>query len=192
MNALKSLNLLVISLIVVATFSCKKRGTSNSSLRADDEEVANFRDTVSFMGLNDLHGYIRVKDYVLDNGDQKITTKIGGFNTIQEYFRSLQALNPHSVLLDAGDVYQGTIISNYFQGLSLVDSYEKLVVTASTFGNHEFDYGEAQVEPGSKLKKSNNKQGAIKEIIDQAKFGYLSVNVMKADGSPLHDKIKKI
>ncbi len=45
------------------------------------------------------------------------------------------------VILDAGDLFQGTLISNQFKGRSVVDVYDAVGVTAAAVGNHEFDFG---------------------------------------------------
>jgi 5'-nucleotidase len=45
------------------------------------------------------------------------------------------------VVLDAGDMFQGTLVSNQFKGKSVTDVYEALGVTAAAVGNHEFDFG---------------------------------------------------
>ena len=45
------------------------------------------------------------------------------------------------VLLDAGDQFQGSLISNQFQGRSVVDVYNAIGMTAAAIGNHEFDFG---------------------------------------------------
>src|SRR5947209_7671906 len=45
------------------------------------------------------------------------------------------------VILDAGDEFQGTLISNEFRGRSVTDVYNAIGLTASAVGNHEFDFG---------------------------------------------------
>ena len=44
-------------------------------------------------------------------------------------------------LSDAGDNMQSTLISNLFKGESTIDVYNAMGYRASTFGNHEFDWG---------------------------------------------------
>ncbi len=45
------------------------------------------------------------------------------------------------IMLDAGDQFQGSLISNQFQGRSVVDVYNAIGMTAAAIGNHEFDFG---------------------------------------------------
>jgi len=45
------------------------------------------------------------------------------------------------LLLDAGDIMQGSLLSNLQRGLPTVDYYRTIGYDAATFGNHEFDWG---------------------------------------------------
>ena len=47
------------------------------------------------------------------------------------------------LLIDAGDMWQGTLESNLSEGASVVDAYNALGYTAVAIGNHEFDFGPA-------------------------------------------------
>jgi len=53
----------------------------------------------------------------------------------------LEAANPEgSLLLDGGDAFQGTMVSNLAFGRSLVEQMNRLGYTAMAIGNHEFDW----------------------------------------------------
>ena len=45
------------------------------------------------------------------------------------------------LLLDAGDMWQGTLESNLGEGAAVVRAYNALGYDAVTIGNHEFDFG---------------------------------------------------
>lgn len=45
-------------------------------------------------------------------------------------------------LMDAGDIMQGTLLSNLFDGESTIDIYNSLGYDVATLGNHEFDWGQ--------------------------------------------------
>ena len=45
------------------------------------------------------------------------------------------------VLLDGGDLFQGTLVSNLSYGRPIVDYFNKVGYTAAALGNHEFDWG---------------------------------------------------
>lgn len=65
----------------------------------------------------------------------------GGFEARAAIIDSLRALNPNTLLLDAGDMWQGTPYFNMFKGRLEVEAYNLMRYDASTLGNHEFDYG---------------------------------------------------
>ena len=46
-----------------------------------------------------------------------------------------------ALLLDSGDIYQGTSLSNLLEGQSMAAAYQAMGYDAVTIGNHEFDWG---------------------------------------------------
>jgi 5'-nucleotidase len=65
----------------------------------------------------------------------------GGFEARFATIDSLRKLNPNTILLDAGDMWQGSPYFNMFHGKVEVDAYNLMKYNAATIGNHEFDYG---------------------------------------------------
>ena len=55
--------------------------------------------------------------------------------------KKLKAEKPYNVLLDAGDVFSGTLYFNEFEGQADLAIMNYLGYDAMTFGNHEFDLG---------------------------------------------------
>ncbi|MDQ6423142.1 5'-nucleotidase C-terminal domain-containing protein [Paenibacillus sp. LHD-117] len=53
----------------------------------------------------------------------------------------------NSLLLDAGDVFSGTLYFNQYNGLADLWFMNKAGYDAATFGNHEFDEGSATLKP---------------------------------------------
>ncbi len=50
--------------------------------------------------------------------------------------------NPEgTLLLSAGDMFQGTPISNLFRGKPVIETMNRMGFDAMTLGNHEFDWG---------------------------------------------------
>ena len=66
---------------------------------------------------------------------------LGGFEARAAIIDSLRTINPNTILLDAGDMWQGTPYFNLFHGRLEVDAYNLMGYNAATLGNHEFDYG---------------------------------------------------
>src|SRR5438552_15867070 len=54
--------------------------------------------------------------------------------------RRWQDENPNSILVDVGDVYQGTDVSLRNKGALMIDLLNHLEYDASVVGNHEFDW----------------------------------------------------
>lgn len=76
-----------------------------------------------------------------------VTRLFGGLSRRQTLFKQFRAEaaavggNPNILFLDAGDVFQGTLFFNLFNGQADLDFYIDLGYDAFTVGNHEFDKG---------------------------------------------------
>lgn len=71
-----------------------------------------------------------------------------------------------TLLLDAGDLFQGTLASNLSYGRPVVEYYNRMGYAASALGNHEFDWG----------------TDTLRARMRQARFGIFGANVRYADG----------
>lgn len=75
-----------------------------------------------------------------------------------------QERNPYTLLLDAGDVFSGTLYSTTFKGMADVDFMNDLGYDAMTFGNHEFDQNKDHPE-------------YLRNFVEAAKFPFASANI---------------
>lgn len=66
---------------------------------------------------------------------------LGGFEGRAAIIDSLRALNENTILLDAGDMWQGSTYFNMFKGRLEVEAYNLMGYNVVTLGNHEFDCG---------------------------------------------------
>lgn len=160
------------SLALFWVLGCQKVQTSNEPAQ------------LTLLGLNDLHGTIEARPMTLGNKSGERQVQVGGLAMMAGYLGIARKHNPKgTLLLDSGDIYQGSLISNFFQGLSLVDAYNALGVDATTLGNHEFDFGDV------KNRTRDNKadpQGALRAIIQRSKFATLTANVYRRDETGEH------
>ncbi len=90
---------------------------------------------ISLLHTTDLHGHI------LPTVDYKGRADLGGMARCVTQIRHWRAENPNSLLIDIGDVYQGTEFALSDQGKKMIDLFNLLRYDAWIVGNHEFDWG---------------------------------------------------
>jgi 5'-nucleotidase len=66
---------------------------------------------------------------------------LGGVSKRYELIQEIRATNEHVLLLDAGDIFQGTPYFNRFGGELEMKVMSKLAYDVATMGNHDFDGG---------------------------------------------------
>src|SRR5262245_21919632 len=93
---------------------------------------------ISILHTTDLHGHI------LPTIDYDGSADRGGLARCVTQIRRWRRQNPHSILIDVGDVYQGTDVSLRNKGELMIDLFNHLKYDAWVIGNHEFDWG---IEP---------------------------------------------
>ena len=128
--------------------------------------------TLSIVGTNDLHGAL-----------DRLPLLTGYISNL----RAARAADGGAVLLvDAGDLFQGTLESNIGEGADVVRAYNQMGYVASAVGNHEFDFGPAG--PATTAKSiEEDPRGALKERAREAKFPFLVSNINDAQS---HARIK--
>ena len=94
--------------------------------------------SISILHTTDLHGHI------LPTSDYNGNSDCGGMARCVTQIRRWQQQNPNSILIDIGDVYQGTDVALRSKGDLMIDLFNHLKYDAWIIGNHEFDWG---VEP---------------------------------------------
>ncbi len=111
--------------------------------------------TITVLHTNDFHGNLELAG---SNPGIARTAKV-----INDVRAQVGAANV--ALLDAGDVMQGSLLSNLFKGKPTIDLFNFMGYKASTFGNHEFDWGQA----------------VLTERTGEAQFPFLTANIVKND-----------
>ena len=101
---------------------------------AADEEAK----LVDIMFLHDTHSHLN--EFTTVEGTESVT--MGGFARIKTLINAKKEKNPDTLLLDAGDFSMGTLVQVvYEEEAAELRMLGELGVEATTFGNHEFDYG---------------------------------------------------
>jgi 5'-nucleotidase len=135
------------------------------------------RATLSVVGTNDLHGGVVSRD------------GRGGLALLGGYLRNLRKVRAADggavLLIDGGDMFQGTLESNLGEGAAVVAAYNQLGYAAATVGNHEFDFG--PVGPAAiPAQAGEDPRGALKARAAEAKFPFLAANLIdEATGRPV-------
>ncbi|MFA5327221.1 MAG: metallophosphoesterase [Prolixibacteraceae bacterium] len=65
----------------------------------------------------------------------------GGIVKLASIVEKARKENPNLLLIDSGDMFQGTPFFNYFKGDLIMKVMSKMGYDAGTIGNHEFDNG---------------------------------------------------
>jgi 5'-nucleotidase len=91
---------------------------------------------LTVMHTNDLHCHIDPfpEDHAEFAGK-------GGLVRLASVVNKSREENPNLLLLDAGDMFQGTPYFNYYKGDLIIKVMNKIGYDAGTIGNHEFDNG---------------------------------------------------
>ena len=90
---------------------------------------------ISILHTTDLHGHILPASDYAGNPD------LGGFARCATQIRRWRRQNPNSILIDVGDVYQGTDVSLRTKCELMIDLFNYFKFDAWIVGNHEFDWG---------------------------------------------------
>lgn len=157
-------------LVALALASCG--GTPAAEVRqttehsAPDQAEAPARVVVSIVGTNDLHGHIAALPL------------LAGY--VANLRRSREAAGGAVLLVDAGDMFQGTIESNRTEGASVVEAYDVLGYHAAAVGNHEFDFG--PVGPATTpQQEDDDPRGALKARAAEADYAFLVANILDGE-----------
>ncbi|MGA3017576.1 MAG: bifunctional UDP-sugar hydrolase/5'-nucleotidase [Bryobacteraceae bacterium] len=111
--------------------------------------------SLTILHTNDVHAHLMP----LDNHQ-------GGFAYLASVIRQQRANCADCILLNAGDLVQGTPVSTIYHGLPVFEIANLFGYDAATLGNHEFDYGWMQA----------------RKFIETAKYPIVTANLVNAKG----------
>lgn len=123
---------------------------------------------ISVLGTNDVHG-----ELIPQPGRGGMTTFSGYVAAV----RDARAADGAVLLVDAGDMWQGTLESNLSEGSVVVEAYNALGYAASAIGNHEFDFGPAGPK-SIPVAAGDDPQGALRQRATELSFPLLAANLI--------------
>ena len=91
---------------------------------------------ITILHTNDVHSHI--DPFGPEDGRN---ANMGGVARRATLIESIRNENPHTLLLDAGDIFQGTPYFNYYGGELEFKLMSMLQYDLATIGNHDFDNG---------------------------------------------------
>jgi 5'-nucleotidase len=91
---------------------------------------------ITILHTNDVHSHI--EPFAANHPNYP---NLGGIARRAALIEQVRLENPNTLLLDAGDIFQGTPYFNFFGGEVEFKLMSKLKYDASTIGNHDFDNG---------------------------------------------------
>src|SRR3990167_9214580 len=120
--------------------------------------------SVAVYHTSDLHGWYSARPALWDKENQ--AREIGGFAALASLLK--KETTPY-LLLDSGDMFQGTPEGILTKGMASMVLMNQLGYAAAIPGNHDYDYGEAN----------------LKLLISSAAFPVLGANIyLKEGGAP--------
>ena len=115
---------------------------------------------IQILSFNDYHGAISETD-----------SHKGLLNFASTIKELTDKNKKYTVLLSAGDMYQGSAQSNMNRGKLMIDVMNELGLEAMTIGNHEFDWGIDVIKSHHDGNKENG----------EANFDYLGCNIFEVN-----------
>ncbi len=127
--------------------------------------------TIRLFSMNDFHG--------------GTYSDIENLEQIGSYMKYQKQTYENTIILAAGDIFQGAALSNYYYGEPIVEAYNNIGFDGFVLGNHEFDWG---IDKILKYRDGINTE-------DNAEMSYpiLAANIVYIDsGEPLENTIPYI
>ena len=91
---------------------------------------------LTILHTNDTHS--RLEPFPMDGGRNQ---GLGGIAARGELINKIRSEEEHVLLLDAGDIFQGTPYFNLYKGEPEIKAMSAMKYDATTIGNHDFDAG---------------------------------------------------
>lgn len=166
--------------IVLAACSESPSGdavTANDDLTGLErgQTLAADESAIMIVGTNDIHGSL------------ERFPQFGGYvDAARAHLLDVYGADRSTLLLlDAGDATQGTLLSNFSEGLTAVKAMSAIGYTAAIAGNHGFDFGPAGWKSdqchASDTSAPCDPLDALRRSVAAANFPFLGANVKKAD-----------
>ena len=140
----------------------RDRSTGEPTPATDNSDGARERHRLRIIATNDFHG-------ALEPRRDPAGSLLGGASAMAAAIQRARdecAPGCETLLVDGGDLFQGTPVSNLAAGQPVVELFNHLGYAAAAVGNHEFDWG----------------TDTLRGLMRGARFRIMAANVRYADG----------
>jgi 2',3'-cyclic-nucleotide 2'-phosphodiesterase (5'-nucleotidase family) len=155
---------LLAAVVLALSVACTATPIVTSTLPPTPSAAALPDDRIQLLHTDDIHGHLDFE--TVKSGTKSFDQ--GGLAMVAAQVNALRARAPQRTLLvDGGDTWQGTFISNSNKGEAVTKAMSLMKYDALTVGNHDFDWG----------------QDVLAQRSREATFPFLATNVVeKATG----------
>lgn len=176
---LRFVALMSAALMMGGASKCSGPGTPSEPVSGDEGGlITQDERLITILQTNDIHG--AVEPYLEKDG-----SKYGGMAMLGGVVRAIREGTEERygdragvLVVDAGDQFQGTLISNFNEGELVFSLMNQIGYDAVVPGNHDYDFGpvgwlEDQVTPDT---IDQDPRGALLKLKKMAKFPLISAN----------------
>jgi 5'-nucleotidase / UDP-sugar diphosphatase len=115
----------IVAALIVSPVFCPAFAQQDAAAKPDLQ--------MTILHTNDLHAH--------DDVFSEHQKSVGGFARISTLIKKMRAESPNTVVVDAGDIFQGTPLYSLYHGEMEVHELNEMGYQIYTIGNHEFDDG---------------------------------------------------
>ena len=147
----------VLALVLAAACAC------SPSVAPAPTSGALSDDRIQLLHTDDIHGHLDAD--IVQSANASSTFRAGGMAQLAGQVAAFRARAPQrTLLIDAGDAWQGTFISNANKGEAVTQAMNLMHYDALAVGNHDFDWG----------------QDVLAQRARDAAFPFLAANVVES------------
>lgn len=119
------------------------------TFKEEQSEIADANNesfTVSILQTTDVHCQVHAHDELFWENDKAVFRKAGGYSNLATHLQNEKKKNPHTFLVDTGDMFQGSELSVKTVGKAMVPILNALDYDLYLPGNWEVIYGKRNMQ----------------------------------------------
>ena len=136
---------------LIAPLTLAALALSGIGLSASAASAAGTPVDIDIIAMNDFHG--RIEEGPAPTAPA--TTSQAGAAVLSSMVTSYRNANPNTTFVAAGDLIGASTFTSFIQNdKPTIDALNAIGLNTSSFGNHEFDQGRADVDTGSNPRRT--------------------------------------